>query len=85
MFQHQNTPQHQQRTWRVAVLATATLTALALGTGAAPAAARPDAGPIAARVGHVGECFLGRVGSQYVRCDNNTGNGVAAPAWVPER
>jgi hypothetical protein len=68
-----------------ALLATAAVTAIALGTGAGPAAARPDAGPTAARIGHVGECFLTRVGAQYTRCDNNTGNGVPAPAWVPER
>jgi hypothetical protein len=28
-------------------------------------------------------CPLRRVGSQFVRCDNLTGAGVAAPSWVP--
>jgi len=84
MFQQQTT-HHRQFTRGIALGATAVLTALALGTGAAPAAARQDAGPAPARVGHAGECFLERVGTQYVRCDDNTGNGVPAPAWVPER
>ena len=84
MFQHQHNPQHQQLTRGIALLATATLTAIALGAGAGPAAARQDPGPVTTRVGHVGECFLTRVGTQYMRCDNNTGNGVPAPAWVPE-
>jgi hypothetical protein len=44
-----------------------------------------DAGTAAARVGHADQCSLQRVGTQYVRCDDNTGNGVPAPAWVPER
>ena len=85
MFQQQQNPQQHQLTQWIALATTAALTALALGTGASPAAARQDAGPTAARVGHAGQCFLERVGTQYVRCDDNTGNGVPAPAWVPER
>ena len=78
--------QHRHHLTRgVALATTAALTALALGTGAGPAAARPDAGPPAPRVGHPGECLLQRVGTEYVRCDDNTGNGVPAPGWVPER
>ena len=84
MFQQQN-PQRQQLTRGIVLVTTAVLTALALGTGAGPAAARQDVGPTVARVGHAGGCVLERVGTQYVRCDNNTGNGVPAPAWVPER
>jgi hypothetical protein len=30
-------------------------------------------------------CPLRRVGPTYVRCDDLTGNGVAAPAWILER
>ena len=84
MFTHQN-PQLQKLTRGTALTTTAVLTALALGTGAGPAAARQDAGPAPTTVGHIGECFLERVDTQYVRCDDNTGNGVSAPAWVPER
>ena len=84
MFQQQN-PQRQQLTRGIVLATTAVLTALALSTGAGPAAARPDAGPAAARVGHAGQCLLERVGTQYVLCDDNTGNGVPAPAWIPER
>jgi hypothetical protein len=29
-------------------------------------------------------CFLTRIGTQFVRCDNLTGAGAPAPAWVPE-
>jgi len=83
MFQQQ---QHgQQLTRGLALTTTAFLAAVALGTGAGPATARTDPGPPLANVGHVGQCLLERVGTQYVRCDDNTGNGVPAPAWVPER
>jgi hypothetical protein len=86
MFQHQQHAQPQQLTRGIVLAATAALTAVTLGTGAGPAAARQDAGPTVTRVvGHAGGCLLTRVGTQYVRCDNNTGNGVPAPAWVPER
>ena len=84
MFQQQNA-QRQQFTRSLALGATAVLIALALGTGAGPAAARQDAGPTVTHVGHAGQCLLERVGTQYVRCDDNTGNGVPAPAWVRER
>ena len=30
-------------------------------------------------------CWLLRVGTQLVRCDNLTGNGVQAPRWMPEQ
>ena len=82
MFQQQN-PQRQPLTRGIVLATTAVLTALALGAG--PAAARPDVGPAVARVGHTDMCLLERVGTQYVLCDDNTGNGVPAPAWVPER
>lgn len=58
---------------------------LGQNAGAGPAAARQDAGPATARVGHQAQCFLQRVDTLYVRCDNNTGNGVPAPAWIPQR
>lgn len=87
MFQQQQQNRQSRQLTGIALATTAILTALALavGTGAGPAAARQDAGSAAARVGHTGECFLVRLGTQYERCDNNTGNGVPAPAWVPER
>jgi len=56
---------------------------------ALPAYARPDAG--AARVSHStpaadgGRCWLARVGTQFVRCDDLTGNGVSAPGFVSQR
>jgi hypothetical protein len=85
MFQQQQNPQRPQFTRGIALATTAVLTAVALVTAAGPAAARQDIGPAATHVGHVGGCFLARVGTQFVRCDDNTGNGVPAPAWVPER
>jgi hypothetical protein len=74
-------------------------TALAVASAvvvALPASARPDPGPTLDRQTSTattsttapedeGRCPLRRVGTQYVRCDNLTGNGVAAPAWVLER
>lgn len=85
MFQQQQDPQRQQFTRGIALATTAVLSALVLGTGAVPAAARLDPGSAAAPVARAGGCPLERVGTQYVRCDANTGNGVPAPAWVPER
>lgn len=30
-------------------------------------------------------CSLERIGTQFVACDNLTGNGVRAPSWIPEQ
>ena len=50
-----------------------------ISLGATPSSAGQDPGtPVA----HAGGCLLQRVGSQFVRCDNLTGNGIAAPAWI---
>ena len=59
-----------------------------LGSGAASAALRdPDltaqALSAGASVDHA--CWLARVGTQFVRCDDLTGNAVPAPLWVPEQ
>ena len=68
-----------------------TFTAVACSAGAvlgltvAPATARQDAGPTPVGVQDSRSCPLERVGTQYTRCDMSTGNGVPAPAWVPER
>jgi hypothetical protein len=60
------------------------LTAGAL-VGATSASARPDSGP--RRVVSVDSstlhCTLHRVGPEFARCDDQTGNGVPAPSWVP--
>ncbi len=84
MFQQQQNQSRQQLTRGLAVTTLAILATLVLGVGAGPAAARQDAGPAVTHVG-AGQCLLERVGTQYVRCDDNTGNGVPAPAWIPER
>ena len=83
MFQLHLDSQRRQLLRGLAVITSAGLVAVALGPG--PAAARPDAGPAAATVGHEGACFLQRVGTEYMRCDDNTGNGVPAPGWMAER
>ncbi|HSO66004.1 MAG TPA: hypothetical protein VLQ78_12970 [Ornithinibacter sp.] len=90
--QHQHPHPHQHGDRRTAgrlhlvrMAASAATVVLLLGLGAAPSSARPDAGAPAAREGHVDDCLLQRVGTQYVRCDVLTGNGVPAPAWIPER
>jgi peptidoglycan/LPS O-acetylase OafA/YrhL len=62
--------------------------ALLVALGSLPAAARQDPGPIVPE--HQAttapySCAIQRVGTQFVRCDNLTGNGVPAPAWVDER
>ena len=75
------------------LVAPASAAALVLLIGATPAAARPDAGaPVASAASastststDTGRCPLERIGTQLIRCDNLTGNGVAAPAWVTAR
>jgi hypothetical protein len=75
------------------LIAPASAAALVLLIGATPAAARPDAGtPVtstasatASTSANSGRCALERIGTQLVRCDNLTGNGVAAPGWVKAR
>lgn len=56
-----------------------------LTAGATAATARPEPGP--ARVVSVDtstlHCTLHRVGTEFARCDDQTGNGVTAPSWVP--
>jgi hypothetical protein len=61
------------------------LTAAVVGLGAGPSSALTDPGPTVPQVGHAGECTLERVGTQFVRCDDLTGDGVPAPAFIPER
>jgi len=70
-------------------LAAATVVA-AVGLTALPASARQDPGSAStpttsSSTTDEGRCALRRIGTQFVRCDNLTGNGVAAPAWVLER
>jgi len=54
---------------------------------AGPAGARPEPAPSAPTVqsSAAQPCLLTRIGDQFVRCDNLTGAGVAAPSWVPEQ
>jgi hypothetical protein len=54
---------------------------------AAPGAAiaRPDPGPPVPQPWTSGSCALERVGTQLVRCDDLTGNGVAAPSHLRSR
>ncbi|MFE5671739.1 hypothetical protein ACFQ58_09025 [Agromyces sp. NPDC056523] len=65
----------------------ASAAALLSGIAAAPAVAIPDPGQWPA--GHVqlvdhDRCELQRVGTQFVKCDDLTGAGVAAPSYIPE-
>ena len=76
-----NRTQHQHRRG-LPVIAT---TILAIGLGALPAAARQDQGTAESTATTTSFCALQRVGAQFVACDELTGNGVPAPAWVDER
>jgi len=76
-----NQTRHQHR--RVAPVITVFILTLACGT--LPAAARQDPGPAQLGTDHPYFCAPQRVANQYVGCDNLTGNGVPAPAWVEER
>jgi hypothetical protein len=40
--------------------------------------------PAKAELADTRYCELTRVGHQFVRCDNLTGEGTLAPNWVPE-
>ena len=77
-------------TLRRALAATAAVL-VTLGLCAGPSFASPEAGPPIAPATSTAtaddrdRCSLARVGDEYVGCDNLTGNGVQAPAWVPER
>lgn len=66
--------------------AAAATTMLLLGATTLPASARQDPGEVAVSPAQTAthQCLLERVGTQYVRCDNLTGNGVQAPASLPE-
>lgn len=57
---------------------------LASLTTTAPAFARPEPQPTAPAIDRSG-CALERIGTQFVKCDNLTGAGAPAPAWVREQ
>ena len=61
--------------------------AIVLLLAAAPASARQEAGVATApsKGESSSSCSLERVGTQYVKCDDLTGNGTAAPGWVKAR
>lgn len=87
----------QHTTIRRLVVIAGALAAIPLAAG--PATARPDPGPalpaptapafapVALKMTPPtpGHCLLERVGTQLVRCDDLTGNGVPAPGYIPER
>jgi len=93
MFQNQPRGRGRCSTGRhlLRVVAPAACALTLLGLTAGPSSARPDAGePLTPTItttgaGDGGQCLLERVGTQFVRCDVNTGNGVPAPVWIPER
>lgn len=66
--------------------AVAATSMLLLGATTLSATARPEPGEatVTAIETATEHCLLERVGTQYVRCDYLTGNGVPAPVWVPE-
>jgi hypothetical protein len=65
--------------------AAAAVATIIAGLAAIPAAARPDPGePIPIRFPSYANCPLNRIDTQLVRCDNLTGAGVVAPAYIPE-
>lgn len=67
------------RPWAIVVLSAALL------AGGSSAWAQQDPGtPSGPVVPDYSNCQLKRIGTQFVRCDNLTGNGVPAPSWVPE-
>ena len=67
---------------------TLALSAAVVGLGALPAGARPDYGrpgsPRVVVVESQDNCPLRRLDRQLVRCDSLTGDGVAAPLFIPK-
>ena len=78
-----STSTHRPHLLRTVAPVTAALVLVALG--ATPSSARQDPGTPIPRADHGGGCLLQRVGTQFVRCDDLTGNGVPAPAYIPQR
>ena len=58
---------------------------IVLTTTVSPAGATLDPGPALERESTSDYCPLARVGTQFVRCDDLTGNGVPAPSFIPLR
>jgi hypothetical protein len=59
---------------------------LLLVLGASPASAHVDPGQdVRTHTDPPSSCPLERVGTQFVKCDDLTGNGVPAPAYIPSR
>ena len=73
---------HRPPVVRPLVVVAATIGVVVLG--AAPSSARPDPGP-PIRVADRGGCLLQRVDTQFVRCDDLTGNGTPAPDFIAQR
>jgi hypothetical protein len=74
--------------WQVAALATLIATTLSAGPASAvmlhgPALPALSTSSAPTRTDH--PCWLSRVGTQLVRCDNLTGDAVPAPRWLPQR
>lgn len=69
------------------LLAAASVPLAIMGFGASSSTALPDPGPPAAAIYVRSDhgCLLERVGQQFTRCDDLTGNGVPAPPWIPQR
>ena len=83
-----NAHQHRTTTSTRRVWGGVAAATLVVAVGALPAAARQDPGQVDTPpqpTTAVYFCPLERVGTQFVACDNLTGNGVPAPRWVHER
>ena len=73
--------------WQAVALATLLATTLGVGPACAVMLHGPELPAVSISV-HASTdhpCWLLRVGTQFVRCDNLTGEGVRAPRWVAQR
>ena len=75
------------RRWHAATLAGLLLGGLSAEVASAARLHDPDltAQAISAHASPNHACWLARMGTQFVRCDSQTGNAVRAPLWVPEQ
>ena len=78
---------HHSQRWPAVPLAVLLATTLSAGPASAVMLHDPALPPLStsARAPTREPCWLSRVGTLFVRCDNLTGNAVQAPRWVVKR
>ena len=82
---HRGTPSYRRTLIHSGTAIAAATLMLAGVIPASAACPDPETLPRSSRTATVSACLLERIGTQFVLCDNLTGNGVRAPSWIPEQ